>query len=296
LSGATHARRGPWGWIRSIACVGPPSASKLRARFCFMSKTLLHPALGAPFSTVVAGFRFWRQHGALVRRARALLACADQLRLRRVRGCEVRSLRLYRRAAGILWNFVAIDGASAPDRAHLARQALRIAQAPYRAMAAALAVVAAGLGTAVVILLLLASAVSPNVRARIFPRDLAAGRPWTVSSTEHGFPTSGVGPSTDKNNFFHTGNVDSPYLEIDLGAEHLLRRVVVENRPDCCQLRALPLNIEVLVGSTWRLVAQRRTAFVKWDYDIDPIRAQRVRVRRPGQDFFHLRRVSIYGQ
>jgi hypothetical protein len=70
----------------------------------------------------------------------------------------------------------------------------------------------------------------------------------------------------------------------------------VDNRTDCCQERALPLNFEIFDGKGWRLVAQRRAAFSVWKVDVAPVRARRVRFRRPGTGYFHLKRVSVYGQ
>jgi hypothetical protein len=71
---------------------------------------------------------------------------------------------------------------------------------------------------------------------------------------------------------------------------------VVENRADCCKERALPLNFEVYRNGGWQLVAQRRAPFSTWSYDLKPVRASRVRVLRPGQNFLHLKRISVYGR
>jgi len=258
--------------------------------------TPLLQAMRSPLSFVASGFSFWCAHGARVRRARDLCACADGERLRRVRNWEDRSLRLYRRAASELHGLVALDEEPVADWARAAHLALARAQAPYRSMMAGLGVLGAALGAIAITLLLLACAASPSVRARAFPRDLADGRPWQVSSTDPGYPSSGNGPSTDKPALFHTAFVDTPFVEIDLGAEHLIRQVVIENRADCCQERALPLDVEILDGATWRLVAQRRSPFSTWRYDLDPVRAQCVRVLRPGSGYFHLKRISIYGE
>jgi len=134
------------------------------------------------------------------------------------------------------------------------------------------------------------------MRARFFPRDLAAGRPWLASDADPGYPSSGAGPSTDGPALFHTSGLDRPWVEIDLGREHVITGVRVENRKDCCQERALPLNFEVFDGQDWRLVVQRRTTFSTWTCDFAPVRARRVRLLRPGQGNFHLRRISVYGR
>jgi hypothetical protein len=182
------------------------------------------------------------------------------------------------------------------DWADLAHRTLAQVQAPYRTTVAGLFVIACELAVATTLVLILGCAISPNVRSRLFPQDLAAGKPWTVSNTDFGLPDHGNGPATKDSHFFHTASVDSPYVEIDLGEEHVIRSVRIENRADCCQVRALPLNVEIFDGKAWQLIAQRRAAFSTWTYDVDPVRTQRVRIRRPGTNFFHLKRISIYGQ
>jgi hypothetical protein len=69
-------------------------------------------------------------------------------------------------------------------------------------------------------------------------------------------PEAPKGPASDGSTFIHTTFSDHPWIEIDLGAEHTLRSILVENRADCCQDRALPLNFEVFDGAAWRLVTQ----------------------------------------
>ena len=96
--------------------------------------------------------------------------------------------------------------------------------------------------------------------------------------------------------FFHTQSSNNPNVEIDLGDEHVIRGVLVENRADCCQERALPLNVEVWKDGAWQLIAQRRTAFTTWAYDVEPVRARRIRFLRPSVSFFHLKRISVFGQ
>jgi hypothetical protein len=137
---------------------------------------------------------------------------------------------------------------------------------------------------------------SVNLCARLFPRDLAANRPWVAINAEPGYPSSGTGPSTDRPTLFHTTFVDRPWIEIDLGGEHTITGLLVENRADCCKERALPLNFEVFRNGAWQLVAQRRAPFSTWSYDLRPVRASHVRVLRPGQNFLHLRRISVYGR
>lgn len=137
---------------------------------------------------------------------------------------------------------------------------------------------------------------SPNLGARFFSRDLALDRPWLAVDSTPGYPSSGTNPSTDGPALFHTTHLDRPWIEIDLGGEHLVSGFLIENRSDCCKERALPLNFEVFQAGEWRLMAQRRTPFSTWRIDLDPVRTARVRVLRPGRDFFHLKHISVYGR
>ena len=256
----------------------------------------LRQALRSPLPALAGGFRFWWQQGARIRRARALCQCGDGLRLRRPPGWERRSLRLYRQSVHLLADLAGTSEGIAEDPALAARRALRRATVPYRACLAGLVRWAVLLATATLLLLLAGSALSAGFRARLFPRDLAAGRPWDAGTGDLGLPANGVGPQSDGPLFFHTRLVQNPALAIDLGGEHVIRSVLVENRADCCQERALPLNVEIWNGSAWQLIAQRRAAFNVWKYDVGPVRASKIRFRHPGTDYFHLKRVSVYGQ
>lgn len=257
---------------------------------------LLRQALLAPAPMVIFGWGFWRKHHRRIRRARVLCQSADGLRLRRVRNWEIRSDRLYHRATYGLQGLAEIEVDAAEDWARTASRMLARAEQPIRALAAGLVEFAGALAVTTSIIVLVGCAFSTHLRSRLFPDDLAEGKPWTASSTESGYPSSGSGPSSEGNLFFHTPIVDSPYVEIDLGAEHIIRSVLVENRTDCCQNRALPLDVKVLEGDTWQLVAERRSPFSTWRYDIAPVRARKIRFQRPSSDYFHLKRISVYGQ
>ena len=250
----------------------------------------------SPVAPLVAGIRFWLKHGARVRRARLLCQVADGIRLRRMHDWESRSTRLYRRAALGLSAITPTELGAATEWDSTASRMLKQAQGPYYGFAAGLAVLAGEITVAVCLLVLLGCAFSLDLRQRLLPDDLAKGKPWTVSDAESGVLFRGNDPSSNDVHFFHTENVENPSLEIDLGAPHLIREIRIDNRADCCKERALPLNVEVLDGTTWRLIAQRRAFFSSWSYDVDPIRASRVRIRRPGRNYFHLKQVSIYGQ
>lgn len=256
----------------------------------------MRQALRSPVKTLVEGFSYWRKNGARIRRAQALCQCGDAMRLRRVRRFEVRSLAVYRKASRSLDGLGAFDAEPTSDVAVAAHRALALARRPYRAATAA------GLVVTLALILLGYAAIaagalfSVGLRARFFPRDLAAHRPWVAINAEPGYPSSGTGPSTDGPLLFHTTFIDGPWIEIDLGGDHTLTGFQVENRADCCKERALPLNVEVFRNGAWQLVAQRRAPFSTWSYDLAPVHASRVRLVRPGRNFFHLKRISVYGR
>ena len=258
------------------------------------------PALRA----IEAGLRFSRAHGRVIRRARAFCATADALDLHRPRDWRRRADRLYARAARDLQGAVsATSGGSPPDlvgdeppqrRAH---RLLSLAAIPYRRMALALAALASALALVVTVALLIGCALSPALRSRLFPRDLAARRPWVASSAVPPNALAGVGPSTTaKGPFFHSQPSDHPWIEIDLGALRSIRRLQVENRPDCCQAHGLPLDFQIFdeANARWRTIAQRRAGFMVWTRELARVRARRVRLQVAGFGILHLRRISLY--
>jgi len=261
-----------------------------------MLTRILRYVFRSPLPLLASGLGHWRRHGARIRRARALCQCGDGLCLRRWPDWEARASRLYLRSARTLGTLAGTAPAGATAPALAARHALRQATGPYRGFLAGLARFAVLLAAALLGVLGPASALSPSVRGRLFPRDLAAGRPWVASSSQDGLPGRSAGPTSDGPVFFHTQSSHNPNVEIDLGDEHVIRGVRVINRTDCCQERALPLNVEIWKDGTWQLVAQRRAAFTVWKYDVEPVRARRIRFLRPGTTFLHLKQISVFGQ
>ena len=232
-----------------------------------------------------------------------LCLTADALERRRPPDWRGRADRLHRRVSRDLAGLV--DPAPAPpDRtlevlepAPRAHCLLWSAQRPYRRLWLALGALAVALAAIVAVVVLLGCWISPAARGRLFPPDLAARRPWVASSAVPPNPLSGVGPSTRKHDlFFHTAPSDHPWIEIDLGAPRAIRSLSIENRRDCCEERALPLNFEIFDEALhqWRTVVQRRSGFIVWTHDFAPVRARRVRVRLAGFGTLHLKRISLY--
>jgi hypothetical protein len=94
---------------------------------------------------------------------------------------------------------------------------------------------------------------------------------------------------------FHSLARGDKSVVIDLLAPHLIRRVDVYNRMDCCQERAVPLAIEVSSdGQTFRPVAHQGRRFALWKASFPPVDARWVRLTQSSDQPFHLSEVEIY--
>jgi hypothetical protein len=127
--------------------------------------------------------------------------------------------------------------------------------------------------------------------------NLALHRPVTVV-TQHslfGRDTSLLVDGDHTNLGFHTLEGPNQTATIDLGGVHRVSRVVVYNRSDCCQERAVPLRIEVSEdGKSFRAVADRTQTFDRWIAKFSSTRARYVRLTYLGKTAFHLSEVEVY--
>lgn len=125
--------------------------------------------------------------------------------------------------------------------------------------------------------------------------NLAAGKPWTASSTAFAcFPEKHNCGGLRAGVFFHTQMEHEPWLRIDLGAEQEIERIELQNRLDCCQDRAVPLVVELSKdGTRFHTVARRAEVFDVWHTKIRPERARYVRIRVLRYSALHLERVDI---
>ena len=128
-------------------------------------------------------------------------------------------------------------------------------------------------------------------------RNLALHRPVAVV-TPH--PDWGKDPNLlvdgDPTNLgFHTIEAPNQNVTIDLGRVQRIGRVVVYNRSDCCQERAVPLKIEVSKdGGQFRQVAERKEQFDKWKANFPSTDARYVRLTHLSSAAFHLSEVEVY--
>jgi hypothetical protein len=127
--------------------------------------------------------------------------------------------------------------------------------------------------------------------------NLALHRPVTVVTPHSVY---GRDPSLlvdgDRTNLgFHTIEAPNQNVTIDLGSVQTISRVVVYNRADCCQDRAVPLRIE-LGEDTQRLrqVGERTEQFEQWKLDFPPTNARYVRLTDLSAKAFHLSEVEVY--
>ncbi len=95
---------------------------------------------------------------------------------------------------------------------------------------------------------------------------------------------------------FHTIEAPNQHVTIDLGAPHRLSRVVVYNRTDCCQERAVPLRVDVSIdGKDFKEVARRNEVFPEsWTANFAPTKARYVRLVNLSKTYFHLSEVEVY--
>jgi hypothetical protein len=129
------------------------------------------------------------------------------------------------------------------------------------------------------------------------PPNLALHRPVVVVTPEptHGRDPSRVVDGDRKNLGFHSINAANQTLTIDLGSVHRVSKVVVYNRADCCQERAIPLKLELSEDAKrfWQ-VASRTEPFNVWRARFGAVNARYVRLTDLKTDAFHLSEVEVY--
>lgn len=255
--------------------------------------------------------KLWKEYTAswsksrLIRRTRLFLDVADYYLInpKGISAAPIRAERLYRHALRQMWLFanekhIYLPPGDSTTSANQAHQAFNQLILPRKHFWNAIYIymLTAWVGGGVGILLL--SAFSTNIRGWIFPVDRAADGVWRISETAAPYPGTGVMPNPkDPSNpfFFHTKEMDNPWLDIDLGRKKKISVVQVQNRRDCCFERALPLEILISVdGRTWKTVSRRRGTFTYWEAEFSTVLARYVRLTTPRRTMLHLAAVSIY--
>ncbi len=75
--------------------------------------------------------------------------------------------------------------------------------------------------------------------------NIAKNKIVTMSSTLKGYPSTQLVDDI-ANNFAHTNGTEDPWMEVDLGSEHDITKIVVYNRTDCCSGRTAGSTLQIL--------------------------------------------------
>jgi len=94
---------------------------------------------------------------------------------------------------------------------------------------------------------------------------------------------------------FHTMDGGQQWVVIDLGKVYKFDKIVLYNRPDGFEERAVPLKVEVSKDNqNFTQVAERKETFDKWTAKGLKAEARYVRLKNTPPNFFHLAEVEIY--
>ena len=155
----------------------------------------------------------------------------------------------------------------------------------------------ARIGAAALVLLAIAWPISGAIEKKFAKPNIALGRSVTSSSQfadaalDHPLLVDG-----DRTNLgFHTKNAPNQWVMIDLGSTQNISRVVVYNRVDCCQERAVPLRLEVSDdGINFKTVVDRTEEFEVWTAKGLDAKGRYLRLRHLGANFLHFAEVEVY--
>jgi len=121
-----------------------------------------------------------------------------------------------------------------------------------------------------------------------------------VVTTSSQYPGQGVDHSLlvdgDPDNLgFHTLDGGQQWVVIDLGKVRKIKKVVVHNRPDGFEERAVPIKLEVSTDNVnYTQIAERKETFDKWTAKGFRAEGRYVRLKNTPPNFFHLAEVEIY--
>jgi hypothetical protein len=135
------------------------------------------------------------------------------------------------------------------------------------------------------------------VNAKVVGPNIALHCPVTVSSqfagqgTDHTLLVDGD-PDTLG---FHTQDGGQQWVVIDLGKVRKINRIVVYNRADGYEERAVPIKIEVSDDNqNYKQIAERKENFDKWTVKRLRASGRYVRLKNTPPNYFHLGEVEIY--
>lgn len=118
---------------------------------------------------------------------------------------------------------------------------------------------------------------------------------WTASSSAFGLPQSGTLDHRGQHGLLlHTAEEEKPWIIVDMLENRSIRRIVVENRLDCCQDRGLPMTAELRAETgDYVEVARRTTPFDTWEVGVVPGRVRYLRLSAEKKTFLHLQAIEI---
>jgi len=94
---------------------------------------------------------------------------------------------------------------------------------------------------------------------------------------------------------FHTLEGGQQWVVIDLGKVRKFDKIVVSNRPDGFEDRAVPLKVEVsLDNQNYTQVVERKETFDKWTAKGLKAEGRYIRLKNTPPNFFHLAEVELY--
>jgi hypothetical protein len=94
---------------------------------------------------------------------------------------------------------------------------------------------------------------------------------------------------------FHTQDGGQQWVVIDLGKVRKFNKIVVSNRPDGFEDRAVPLKVEVSNDNqNFTQIVERKETFDKWTARGLHAEGRYVRLKNTTPNFFHLGEVEIY--
>jgi hypothetical protein len=130
------------------------------------------------------------------------------------------------------------------------------------------------------------------------PKNVLAGKAFRTSTASKDFDAvNHTWKGGRQPIFFMTNDQAQPWIEYDLGKPTAIRRVVIQNRPDCCRERAIPLVVEVGDDQLkWREVARATHEFFSWEARFPTETARYVRLRVDRSTIFHLEAVEAFAR
>lgn len=149
---------------------------------------------------------------------------------------------------------------------------------------------------------LLLTLMSVSLVWALSPKNLAAGKPAYSSSRWPGSPDPrGLTDGVRGSGFgVHTKIEGDPWVEVDLGAPHAVRRVVVYHRSDGFEQESLPLTLELSEDhTTWKDMGTKRELFTStdpWVTACGGARSRYVRLLLHGKGYIALSEIEVFGK